>query len=112
VRRDRPKGSPPSWPRGVRERRRVQPDGRRVVSAGPGKASIWALSATDLPFDRLFFFAGHSGPIDAAAFARSGFMLATAGSDSSIRTYTCALCGTTHQLVALAQHRLAGLAGK
>ena len=86
-------------------------DGRWVVSAGPGKAGIWAVSATDLPSDRLFFLGGHLGPINAAAFAPSGWRLATAGSDGSIRTYTCTLWWKTPELVALAQHRLAGLAG-
>jgi WD40 repeat protein len=88
------------------------PDGRWVVTAGPGKAGVWAVSANDLPFDRLFFLAGNTGPIDAAAFAPSGWMLATAGSDGSVRTYTCTLCGTTPQLVGLAKQRLAGLASK
>ena len=48
------------------------PDGRWVVSAGPGKAGIWAVSADDLPFDRLYFLAGHTRhtrPLLAAAFA-------------------------------------------
>jgi hypothetical protein len=66
----------------------------------------------DLPFDRLLFLAGNTGPIDAAAFAPSGWTLATAGSDGSVRTYTCALCGTTPALEALARRRLAGLSGK
>jgi WD40 repeat protein len=84
-------------------------DGRWVVTAGPGKAGVWAVSAT-LPFDRLFFLAGNTGPIEAAAFAPRGWMLASAGSDGSIRTFTCSLCGTTPELEQLARQRLAALA--
>jgi WD40 repeat protein len=84
-------------------------DGRWVVTAGPAKAGVWATPPTDLPFSRLVFLAGHVGPIDAAAFAPRGWLLATAGSDGSVRTYTCRLCGETPQLEALARRRLAGL---
>jgi len=55
-------------------------------------------SATDLPFDRLYFLVGHTGPLTAAAFAPRGFTLATAGTDGSVRTFTCGLCGATPQL--------------
>ena len=74
-------------------------DGRWVVSAGPGRQGPALLPGR------------HLGPINAAAFAPSGWRLATAGFDGSIRTYTCTLCGKTPELVALTQHRLAGLAG-
>jgi WD40 repeat protein len=84
-------------------------DGRWVVTAGPVKAGVWATAATDLALFRLVFLAGHVGPIDAAAFAPQGWLLATAGSDGSVRTYTCALCGDTPQLEALARQRLAAL---
>jgi WD40 repeat protein len=84
-------------------------DGRWVVSAGPGKAGLWAVTATDLALDRLVFLAGHVGPIDAAAFAPTGWLLATAGADGTIRTYNCSLCGKTPQLEALARQRLDAL---
>jgi WD40 repeat protein len=84
-------------------------DGRWVVTAGPAKAGVWATAATDLAFFRLVFLAGHVGPVDAAAFAPRGWLLATAGSDGSVRTYTCGLCGETPQLEALARQRLAAL---
>jgi WD40 repeat protein len=84
-------------------------DGRWVVTAGPAKAGVWATTATDLALFRLVFLAGHVGPINAAAFAPRGWLLATAGSDGSVRTYTCGLCGDTPQLEALARQRLAAL---
>jgi WD40 repeat protein len=87
-------------------------DGRWVVSAGPGKAGVWAVTATDLALDRLVFLAGHMGALDAAAFAPRGWLLATAGADGTIRTFICSLCGKTPQLEALARQRLAGLAHK
>jgi WD40 repeat protein len=85
------------------------PDGRWVVSAGPGKAGIWAVSANDLPLDRLYFLSGHHRHLAAAVFAPSGWTVATAGADGTIRTYACALCGGSAQLRALAEQRLAAL---
>jgi WD40 repeat protein len=82
------------------------PDGRWVVSAGPGKAGIWAVSATDLPFDRLFFLSGHEGPLSAAGFDPSGRLVATAGADGTIRMYRCDLCGGGDELAALARRQL------
>jgi WD40 repeat protein len=84
-------------------------DGRWVVTAGPAKAGVWATTATDLALFRLVFLAGHVGPINAAAFAPRGWLLATAGSDGTVRTYTCGVCGDTPQLEALARRRLAAL---
>ena len=84
-------------------------DGNWVVTAGPGKAGVWSTSGTDLPSFRLFFLAGHQGPVTAAAFAPHGWTLATAGSDGTIRTYTCALCAGTPELVHLANQRLQAL---
>ena len=84
-------------------------DGNWVVTAGPGKAGVWSTSDTDLLSFRLFFLAGHQGPVTAAAFAPHGWMLATAGSDGTIRTYTCALCAGTPELVHLANQRLQAL---
>jgi WD40 repeat protein len=84
-------------------------DGRWVVSAGPTRAGVWAVTATDLALDRLVFLAGHTGALNAAGFAPKGWLLATAGADGTIRTYNCSLCGTTPQLEALARERLARL---
>jgi WD40 repeat protein len=84
-------------------------DGRWVVSAGPTKAGVWAVSATDLPANRLFFLVGHEGALTSAAFAPDGWRVATAGTDGTVRTYDCTLCGTTRQLLALARARLTQL---
>jgi WD40 repeat protein len=84
-------------------------DGRWVVTAGPVKAGVWAVSARDLPNDRLSYLVGHEGPLTDVAFAPTGWLLATAGVDGTIRTYTCSLCGATPELVALGRQRLRGL---
>src|SRR5262249_12104787 len=88
---------------------RFSADGRWVVTAGPVKAGVWAPAPpTSGPF-RLVSLPARWGPLDPAAWAPRGWLLATAGSDGTVRTYTCALCGDTPQLEALARQRLAAL---
>jgi len=50
---------------------------------------------------------GHRGPLSAAAFAPDGRLIVTAGTDGTVRTYACDLCGTVDDLVRLATLRLA-----
>jgi WD40 repeat protein len=82
-------------------------DAHWVVSAGPAKAGVWSVPGDGLPESRLAFLAGHVGNLTAAAFAPKGTLIATAGEDGSIRTYSCTLCGTTPQLLRIAKARLA-----
>ena len=89
----------------------ISPDGRWVVTAGPGKAGVWSVSADDLESNRLYFLAGHGGALNGATFAPQGWMLATAAADGSIRTFTCTLCGGTPELARLARARLTQLRG-
>jgi WD40 repeat protein len=80
------------------------PDGRWIVTAGPGTAGV-GLAATG---ERVLFLRGHSRPLIGAGFASvDGSLIVTASKDGTIRRYRCDLCGDVHQLIALAERRLA-----
>jgi WD40 repeat protein len=82
-------------------------DGRWVVTAGPLAAGVWpAMLDPRLPSNRLFFLGGNTARLLSVAFSPSGWRLATASIDGSIRTYNCTLCGGLAQLVPLARLRL------
>jgi WD40 repeat protein len=79
------------------------PDGRWIVSAGPGKAGLWDLAGQR----KLLFLEGHQGKLLAAAFDESGRRIETVGVDGTIRAYACGVCGRVPELLRLADARLA-----
>jgi WD40 repeat protein len=77
------------------------PNGRWVVTGGPTTAGLWDTAEREF----LFFLQGHKGPVRAAEFT-SPTRIVTRG-DDGIRVYLCDICGGLHELVALAEQRLA-----
>jgi WD40 repeat protein len=82
---------------------RFSPDGRWVVTAGPGTAGLWSATSGRL----VAFLQGHEGKLLSVAFAPDGQRLATGGEDGTVRTYRCDICGGIDELIALADERLA-----
>jgi WD40 repeat protein len=78
------------------------PNGRWLVTAGPGSAGLWDLSDAQ----RLLFLDGHHGPLLAATFDPTGRRIATVGSDATMRAYRCEACRDTKGLLQLARTRL------
>lgn len=78
------------------------PSGHWLVTAGPSSAGFWDLSTAQ----RLLFLDGHTGPLLAVTFDRTGRRISTVGSDASMRAYSCEVCGGTNDLVRLARTRL------
>jgi WD40 repeat protein len=91
------------------------PDGRWVVTTGRTAVGLWDSSTgrffapTGLVNDP--FIRGHATgrPLSSAVFAPDGRRILTAGSDGTVRTYLCALCGTSRDLVRIAVARLSAL---
>lgn len=79
------------------------PDGRWVVSAGPGTAGLWDVQAQQ----RLLFLDGHDGALLAATFDAPGRTIETVGVDGTMRAYACVVCGRVPALLRLADARLA-----
>jgi len=79
------------------------PDGRWIVTAGPGKAGLIDAETGQL----VMFLQGHTGPLTSASFAADGKRILTSGEDGTVRTWTCDLCGGVDELVDLASRRLA-----
>ncbi len=76
----------------------VSPDGKRMVwGRKDGTLVLWDIAAKRL----LRVFAGHKGPVSAAAFTPDGAWLATAGSDGTVRIWSVAGKGV-YQLAAKA----------
>ncbi len=82
---------------------RFSPDGRWVVTAGPGTAGLWSAESGHL----VYFLQGHEGKLLSVAFAPGGQRLATGGEDGTVRTYRCDICGGIDKLITLADERLA-----
>jgi WD40 repeat protein len=81
------------------------PDGRWIVTAGPQTAGLWETSSGKL----LLLARGHRRQVTSAVFAPDGRRIVTAGLDGTVRTYRCALCGSTADLIAIAEARIARL---
>jgi WD40 repeat protein len=79
------------------------PDGRWIVTAGPGKAGLFDLENGEL----LSFLQRHHGPLTSASFAGDGRTIVTSGSDGSVRVYRCDVCAPQAGLMRLADTRLA-----
>ena len=82
---------------------RFSPDGRWVVTAGPGTAGLWSATSGRL----VYFLQGHEGKLLSVAFAPDGQQVATGGDDGTVRSYRCDICGGIDELIALADERLA-----
>jgi WD40 repeat protein len=82
------------------------PDGRWIVSAGPGTAGLWDVANRQ----RFLFLEGHRGRLLAAVFDASGRRIETVGADGTLRAYDCEVCGGVGELLRLADRRLAGTA--
>ena len=83
---------------------RFSPDGRWVVTAGPGTAGLWSAASGSL----VYYLQGHSGKLLSVAFAPDSRRIATGGSDGTVREWPCCICGDLDELVELANARLAG----
>ena len=79
------------------------PDGRWIVTAGPGSGGLWRADTGRL----LLYLRGHTKPLAAARFDASGRWIATAGRDGDMRLYRCDVCAPTATLLKLARLRLA-----
>jgi WD40 repeat protein len=85
---------------------RFSPDGRWVVTAGPSAAGLFhAATGT-----RLYFLRGHGAPLTAAAFMRNSRRVVSTGTDGTVRTYVCVLCGDLPELRAIARQQLRAVA--
>jgi WD40 repeat protein len=84
------------------------PNGQWIVTAGPTVAGLWDLAGRQ----RLLFLRGHTGRVLAATFGKSGRSIATMGSDGTLRTYRCEVCGGIPELLRLAERRLAATGRK
>jgi WD40 repeat protein len=94
-------------------------DGRWIVTAGPISAAVWPTDTGRL----LFYLRGRSRSLPASPTARSrrpphsdlltdaewapsGYRVATASRDGSVRTYDCVVCRPLGDLLAIARERL------
>lgn len=85
---------------------RFSPDGRWVVTAGPSAAGLFFAESGD----RIFFLRGHGAPLAGALFTRGSRRILTAGTDGTVRTYVCGVCGSLPELRRLAKQSLASVA--
>jgi WD40 repeat protein len=79
------------------------PDGRFVVTAGPGTGGLWDAGTGRL----LFYLGGHTAPLTFASFNSTGDRIFTAGLDGTVRMYQCDICESGVPLLAAARRRLA-----
>jgi len=79
------------------------PDGRWVVTAGPGTAGLFRVSDGRL----VFLLSGHEGILTAATFDPTGRTIVTGGADGTVRRYECEVCLSGPALAEVAQRRLA-----
>jgi WD40 repeat protein len=82
---------------------RFSPDGRWIATAGPVTSALVSADTGKLAF----YLRGHAGKLTAVAFAPDGKHIATGGVDGTVRLYRCEICGGVHDLLSLADARLA-----
>ena len=78
------------------------PNGRWVVTAGPGTAGLWDARTGEY----VYFLQGHKGGHLTAAEFRGSGRVVTSGADG-VRTFLCDTCGGLTELLRLAERRLA-----
>jgi len=79
------------------------PDGRWLVTAAAVTAALWDGAGQHF----LFFMGGHEPVVRTALFEPDSRRIITAGTDGTIRAYTCDVCGQLPSLLALARARIA-----
>jgi WD40 repeat protein len=84
---------------------RFSPDGRWVVTAGPSAAGMFVAESGE----RVYFLRGHGAPLTGALFTRGSRRILTSGSDGTVRTYLCGVCGGLPELRKLARQSLASV---
>ena len=85
---------------------RFSPDGRWVVTSGPSAAGLFFAESGD----RIYFLRGHGAPLSGALFTPGSRRILTAGTDGTVRTYVCTVCGAMPELRRLAKQSLASVA--
>jgi WD40 repeat protein len=85
---------------------RFSPDGRWVVTSGPSAAGLFFAESGD----RVFFLRGHGQPLTGALFTRGSRRILTSGTDGTVRTYVCGVCGSLPELRRLAKQSRASVA--
>ena len=78
------------------------PDGRWIVTAGPITAGLWR--ASNGAFVR--YLRGAPNPLAVAGFSDDSRTIVTVSRDGTTSRYRCGMCGTTAELLALAEKRL------
>ena len=78
------------------------PDGRWIVTAGPITAGLWR--ASNGAFVR--YLRGAPNPLAVAGFSDDSRTVVTVSRDGTISRYRCDICGTTSELVEIAEARL------
>ncbi len=78
------------------------PDGRWVVTAGPITAGLWNVRTGELAM----YLRGPTTRPTAVAFAPDSRTIVSAEVNGVLRRYECAVCGTVHELLAVADRRL------
>jgi WD40 repeat protein len=81
-------------------------NGRWVVTSGPSAAGLFFAESGD----RIYFLRGHGAPLTGALFTRGNRRILTAGTDGTVRTYVCGVCGSLPELRRLAKRSLASVA--
>ncbi len=79
------------------------PDSRLVVTASEDQtARVWEARTGE----QLAVLSGHTGAVRDAVFSPDGRAVLTASMDGTARVFSCDVCGSTGQLLALARARV------
>ncbi len=79
------------------------PDSRLVVTASEDQtARVWDARTGE----QLAVLSGHTGAVRNAVFSPDGHDVLTASMDGTARVFSCDVCGSTAQLLALARTRV------
>ena len=79
------------------------PSGDWLVTAATATAGLWDASTRQ----RLLWLQGDAGRLLAASFDQTGLAVLIVGSDGTLRSYACDVCGDVGDLLELADRRLA-----
>ena len=79
------------------------PSGDWLVTAATATAGLWDASTRQ----RLLWLQGDAGRLLAASFDQTGLAVLIVGSDGTLRSYACEVCGGVGDLLELADRRLA-----